>query len=1578
MGIPKFYRWLSERYPLINQPGGATVVPIIDNLYLDMNGIIHNCTHGNNPDVRLTEDEMILRIFTYLDKIFHIVKPQKLLFMAIDGVAPRAKMNQQRSRRFKAAKEAAAAAEKAEKAAAKTSDVAEDSKPPVFDSNCITPGTPFMVRLGAHFRFFVRKKIAEDVAWRRPTIIFSGHDVPGEGEHKIMEHIRWAKQAPGYPPNTRHCLYGLDADLIMLSLVTHEPHFCLLREVVSYTGGGKGQPAREALENPGESTFVLLQIGLLREYFELEFKPAQKMPFPFSVERVVDDFVLFCMLIGNDFLPPLPTVDIAEGSLETMFDLYKELLPELGGYLTHAGKLHRGRLEVFLHKLANLEAKVLQERALEAQSLDDKKRKKGPGETPAWASERVEGRRREERAAGPNAPPAGDEVPELGLGHGGRFAALAPGRGLELLAAVEGLEEEEVEEEVILAPLPAPPAADAEPAPEPAPGAGEAAIPHPTPRPPAKPTMMSQEARDLFLKSASAEEAALAWKERLYVTKLGVGTDPAARWAVVDAYMHGLHWVLEYYYRGVASWNWYYPYHYAPMASDLVDLEQVRISFTHGEPFLPYEQLLAVQPAASCQLLPAPYQRFMLDPDSPINFFYPKDFVVDLEGKKAEWEGVVLIPFIDEQKLLAVSRSIPPSALTPMEQTCNQHGSMVIFKHAGELTGETSDCSSTLPESFSNVTLCNSTVTRQPPLPPFPHGQPGFIPKIVPGTKMGKHAPSGFPTLGTLSVAGKIENAKCSVFGMHSKRPSLILAIKAPAVDVTPTAETLAPHVIGSRVWIRWPYLTEGLISCIGDETGRVPAAGAPVIVDPAWKENVEAQRIEFLEKRGVDIGPSPLWVEVRPLEVLVRYADGSFAKSFAEKGELVPLQLALRSNPSPDPRFDPDALQGGAALFEPGSRAVVGKGPYYGCLARVLGPGAGGEVGPGPRRAMSVSVEPPPPTAASAAKTALALLGGGAPRYCPAHQAAKQVGISPSALGRIAGSLYLVIGESRRDRLDVGLCVRNAKLGLCVPDAVRFVPPKQPPPRPQAVGEGPPAPVPKGSWEYSEALIKLLKSYKVKAPWLWAAVEQDAKAFELDASRVCPGETPEERLAAAEGLHAWLKRQPMARRPLVSQDAAVAPEAAVRMLQGALPPPGPPGPAVELTNVQPHMLIPPSDQGHVVYAEAGGAFQLGHRVVALGGTGVPPFGARGSVTALLPTAVEVVFDGPFAGGSDLGGRCAGEAGALCPPRDLLSLSRVRGGKPGWGTAAAAAAAAAAARPGQVTFVDERQAAAAATARGPPRRADNAPPASEAPWAGLAPVRSGGPGEPGAGRRAPRAREPLAPGSGADRGFAMGRGRGGALPGAGRGPGGVAPAAGAAPAPPLADAGAHAVDGSAAAPASSTPRAGNLQQLFAGLAVAAAGPCAPTAGDAGTSDVIAGQSVTTPAAGVARRAPQPPLRPARREAKDAGAAPAGEAPLSAAQLEARLEGADGTAPGSGGAAPGLASVPAAPAPSTVPGPPGPPMPFASLLGGIRGVGGAVPVEAARAPPAAAGPARPADAVTPLAFWELLQNASRAP
>ncbi len=65
---------------------------------------------------------------------------------------------------------------------------------------------------------------------------------------------------------------------------------------------------------------------------------------------------------------------------------------------------------------------------------------------------------------------------------------------------------------------------------------------------------------------------------------------------------------MEYYYRGVVSWDWFYPHHYAPMISDMTGLAQIRVAFEPGQPFRPFQQLLAVLPAASAKLLPSPYQ----------------------------------------------------------------------------------------------------------------------------------------------------------------------------------------------------------------------------------------------------------------------------------------------------------------------------------------------------------------------------------------------------------------------------------------------------------------------------------------------------------------------------------------------------------------------------------------------------------------------------------------------------------------------------------------------------------------------------------------------------------------------------------------------------------------------------------------------------------------------------------------------------------------------------------------------------------------------------------------------------------
>ena len=100
--------------------------------------------------------------------------------------------------------------------------------------------------------------------------LISGHETPGEGEHKIMDFIRHEKSKPGYDPNTRHCLYGLDADLMMLGLVTHDPHFSLLREEVKF-GGKKGAAAKRT-PTPEETTFHLLHLSLMREYLDYEFQ----------------------------------------------------------------------------------------------------------------------------------------------------------------------------------------------------------------------------------------------------------------------------------------------------------------------------------------------------------------------------------------------------------------------------------------------------------------------------------------------------------------------------------------------------------------------------------------------------------------------------------------------------------------------------------------------------------------------------------------------------------------------------------------------------------------------------------------------------------------------------------------------------------------------------------------------------------------------------------------------------------------------------------------------------------------------------------------------------------------------------------------------------------------------------------------------------------------------------------------------------------------------------------------------------------------------------------------------------------
>jgi 5'-3' exoribonuclease 1 len=144
------------------------------------------------------------------------------------------------------------------------------------------------------------------------------------------------------------------------------------------------------------------------------------------------------------------------------------------------------------------------------------------------------------------------------------------------------------------------------------------------------------------------------------------GKDQVEVTQLVYKYYEGMQWVLSYYYHGVQSWEWFFPYHYCPQITGLdifkLDLSLIDdnavFEFNLGEPFRAFDQLMAVLPPLSKSHVPPCFQDLMTDPLSPIIDFYPQKFDLDMNGKKNDWEAIVKIPFIDEKRLLATIKGI--------------------------------------------------------------------------------------------------------------------------------------------------------------------------------------------------------------------------------------------------------------------------------------------------------------------------------------------------------------------------------------------------------------------------------------------------------------------------------------------------------------------------------------------------------------------------------------------------------------------------------------------------------------------------------------------------------------------------------------------------------------------------------------------------------------------------------------------------------------------------------------------------------------------------------------------------------
>uniref|UniRef100_A0A2M4AG19 Putative 5'-3' exonuclease xrn1/kem1/sep1 involved in dna strand exchange and mrna turnover n=1 Tax=Anopheles triannulatus TaxID=58253 RepID=A0A2M4AG19_9DIPT len=227
-----------------------------------------------------------------------------------------------------------------------------------------------------------------------------------------------------------------------------------------------------------------------------------------------------------------------------------------------------------------------------------------------------------------------------------------------------------------------------------------------------------------------------------------------------------------------------------------------------ARPFLPFQQLLSVLPAASKSHLPAAYHQLMIDPNSPVYDFYPPEFSTDLNGKQQSWEAVVLIPFIDERRLLKAMTTCD-EYLTDEEKQRNVHGPMVQYRY---------DANQQEPleakYGFERIDMLPVKRTEI-----FRDDLHVIESKLVLGPSKGslqEGYATGFPTFKHLPYHGKLKDMRVKVFNFPSKNDSMVVCLDAPK-EQRDTA-TLAKELLDKIVYVSWPHLMEAKVDSVSDK----------------------------------------------------------------------------------------------------------------------------------------------------------------------------------------------------------------------------------------------------------------------------------------------------------------------------------------------------------------------------------------------------------------------------------------------------------------------------------------------------------------------------------------------------------------------------------------------------------------------------------------------------------------------------------------------------------------------------------------------------------------------------------------
>lgn len=325
MGIPAYFSFLVKNYPRILNNINNFENKNIHNLLLDSNSIIYEALHNNinNFDEfgssQLFEKHLINCVIKQVEEYISFIKPSDLVYISFDGVAPLAKMKQQRIRRNKS--------------------LMINEKEPVWNRNKITPGTEFMNSLSQAFYTHFNNS---EKKYKIKNMIVSCTDKTGEGEQKIMEYLRNNPDT-----NKTTVIYGLDSDLIMLSIfhIKYCSNIYVFREAPAFMNSS----IPKDLLN--DNSIYFLDINYLMDSILNELHVTDK--------HRVYDYVFFCFFLGNDFLPHFPALNIRTTGFDILYNAYTKLFKYNNNYLVKKNfTIDWIQLNKYIKYISNIEENI--------------------------------------------------------------------------------------------------------------------------------------------------------------------------------------------------------------------------------------------------------------------------------------------------------------------------------------------------------------------------------------------------------------------------------------------------------------------------------------------------------------------------------------------------------------------------------------------------------------------------------------------------------------------------------------------------------------------------------------------------------------------------------------------------------------------------------------------------------------------------------------------------------------------------------------------------------------------------------------------------------------------------------------------------------------------------------------------------------------------------------------------------------------------------------------------------------------------------------------------------------------------